>query len=191
MLSHPHLFPPPQLNGSPAHSLAPSSAARSSCERKGRAAAAHMLGMKTQLPRLRRAFPPLAHGPPRLHPHTLPSAPSPVRPRGCPAYSAPLRRLPQSALPPTSHCVERAESLSSLNSASLSAPRRPTLRGGLRLPAFIFEGGTSQMCGVGLRFGQPKTRNPLMAETLGLSGYKLLISQKCPAVLIHPKALIV
>lgn len=47
------------------------------------------------------------------------------------------------------------------------------------------------MCGVGLRFGQPKTRNPLMAETLGLSGYKLLISQKCPAVLIRPKALIV
>lgn len=47
------------------------------------------------------------------------------------------------------------------------------------------------MCGVGLRFGQPKTRNPRMAETLGLSGYKLLISQKGPAVRIHPKALMV
>ena len=47
------------------------------------------------------------------------------------------------------------------------------------------------MSGVSFRLGQPKTRNPLMAETLGLSGYKLCISHKCPGAIIRPKALII
>lgn len=59
---------------------------------------------------------------------------------------------------------------------------------GLGLTAVTFEGGHSQMSGVSLRLGQPKTRNPLMAETLGLSGYKLLISHNCPGGILHPNS---